>query len=147
MIRSLLIPLLALAAACSPLNTAAHLGGLPPPVEVANKTPLDEKAGIAVETLYTAVVKAGALAFRTGLVPVSTNPAVQRNDFCVLVVAGSFTPTDLGSKITALECRLRQARDLTRAAYDASNSDSYDTAARAAIRIGKEILALLGGRS
>lgn len=139
-----LIPLLALAAACSPLDTAATVGGLPPPGEVSNQTVLDEKAGIAVETMYTAVVKAGALAFRSGLVPVSTNPAIQRDDFCVVVVAGSFVPTDLGSKITALECRLRQARDLTRSAYDAGNGDSYDTAAREAVRIGKEILALLG---
>jgi hypothetical protein len=143
--KKLLIPLLALAAACSPLATAAHLGGLPAsPGTVANATPLDEKAGIAIETLYTAVAKAGALAFRTGLVPISTNPAVQRSDFCVVVLAGSFTPTDTGSKITALECKLRQARDLTRSAYDAGNSDSYDTAAREAVRIGKEILALLG---
>lgn len=139
------IVLLTVAAACSPLNTAASIGGLPPsPHSAANQTPLDEKAGIAVETLYVAVVKAGTLAFRTGLVPVSTNPAVKRHDFCVVVLAGSFTPTDVGSKISAGECRLRQARDLTRAAYDAGNSDSYDTAAREAIRIGKEILALLG---
>jgi hypothetical protein len=144
MFRLLLIPLLALAAACQPLTTAAHLGGLPPsPHSVANQTPLDEKAGIAVETLYTAVVKAGTLAFRTGFIQVSTNPAVKRSDFCVVVLAGHFTPTDTGSKVTALECRLRQARDLTRSAYDAGNSDSYDTAAREAIRIGKEILALL----
>lgn len=139
-----LIPLLALIAACGPLDTAAGIGGLPNPGQLADKTKLDEKAGIAVEALYTAVVKAGTLGFKSGLVPVSTNPAVQRDDFCVVVVAHKFTPTDIGSRITALECQLRLARDLTRSAYDGGNGDSYDTAAREAVRIGKEILALLG---
>jgi hypothetical protein len=139
-----LIPLLALSAACHPLDLAAGIGGVPPPAELANKTPLDEKAGIAVETMYTAVVKAGALAYRAKVIPVSTNPAIQRDDFCVLVIARKFVPTDLGSRINALECRLRLARDMTRAAYDAGNGDSYDTAAREAVRLGKEILALFG---
>lgn len=138
------IPLLALAAACSPLNTAAGLGGLPPAGEVADKTKLDEKAGIAVETMYTAVVKAGSLAFRAGLIAPSTNPLVHQDGFCILVVQGSFTPTDLGSRVNTLECQLRRARDLTRSAYEAGNADSYDTAAREAVRIGKELLSLLG---
>lgn len=141
----LLIPLLAVLAACGgPLSTAAHVAGVPPPVELSNKTKLDEKAGIAVETMYTAIVKAGALAFRTGLVPVSTNPVVRHPDFCPRVLTRTFMPTDRGSELAALECKLRKARDLTRDAYDASNGDSYDTAAREAVRLGKEILALIG---
>lgn len=141
--KLLLIPLLALAA-CGPLDTVASVSGTPPPSALADKTKLDEKAGLAVESLYQAVVRAGALAFRSGLVPVSTNPAVRRDDFCVLVQTDQFLPTDRGSQLTALECKLRAARDLTRSSYDALNGDSYDTAAREAIRIGREILALIG---
>lgn len=137
--KLLLIPLFALASACS-LPSA----GIPGPSTVANKVVLDEKTGIAIETMYTAITRAGALAFRTGVVKPSTNPAVQRNDFCVVVLAGKFVITDLGSKVSALECRLRQARDLTRQAYDASNADSYETAAREAISVGRQILDLIG---
>lgn len=139
-----MIPLLALAVACSPLNTAAGIGGLPPPGEVANKTVLDEKAGLAVEALYTAVAKAGTLAYQSKLIAVSTNPQVHTAGFCTLVIQGSFVPTDVGSRVNALECKLRRARDLTRLAYDAGNGDSYDKAARDAIRIGRELLTLLG---
>ena len=140
-----LIPLLALAAACSPIDTAASVGGLPPPVEVADQSKLDEKVGLAVETLYTATAKAGALAFRAGLVAPSANPLVHQEGFCRLVWQGQFTITDLGSRVNSLECQLRRARDLTRAAYDAANQESYDRSAREAIRIGKELLALIGG--
>jgi hypothetical protein len=113
------------------------------PGQVANQTQLDEKAGIAVETMYTALTRAGALAFRTGLVTPSTNPAVQQNNFCDLVYAGTFQPTDRGSQVSALECKLRKARDATRAAYNAANATSYDTAAREAISLGNQLLALL----
>ena len=142
--RLLVIPLLAFAVACGPLDAAAGIGGIPAPVAGANQTKLDEKAGIAVETMYTATVKAGALAFRSGLIQPSTNPTVRRDDFCALVVSKQFAPTDTGSRINALECQLRAARDLTRSAYDAGNGDSYDTAAREAIRIARELLALFG---
>ena len=125
--------------ACNPSGT------LPPPGEVANQTVLDEKAGIAVETMYTAVARAGALAFRAGLIQPSTNPAVQAEGFCTTVLSGEFRFTDRGSQVAALECELRHARDLTRAAYDAGNSDSYDTAAREAVRIGRQLLTLIGG--
>ena len=135
---------LTLVAACSPINTAANLGGLPPASEVADSVKLDEKAGIAVETMYTAVVKAGALAYRAKVVPISTNPLVHADGFCALVWQGGFQPTDLGSRVNSLECQLRRARDLTRSAYDAGNADSYDRMAREAVRLGKEILALLG---
>jgi hypothetical protein len=142
--KLLLIPLLALVAACSPLDTAAGVGGLPPPGEVANTVKLDEKAGIAVETMYTATVKAGALAFRSGLISPSANPEVHAPGFCAKVAAGTFIVTDTGSRVNALECKLRAARDLTRASYDALNGESYDAAAREAIRSAKELLSLLG---
>lgn len=143
--RLFVIPLLAFAVACGPLDAAAGVGGIPAPGTLANKTTLDEKAGIAVETMYTATVKAGALAFRSGLVQPSANPTVRREDFCSLVAKGEFMPTDTGSRLNSLECQLRAARDLTRSAYDAGNGESYDAAAREAIRIAKEFLKLVGG--
>lgn len=117
---------------------------LDPPV-IANHIVLDEKAGIAVETMYTALVTAGALAFRAGVIAPSTNPDVKRASFCTLVLAGQFVPTDKGSQVSALECKLRDARDKTRIAYDALNGQAYDTYARLATTLGKELLVLLKG--
>lgn len=145
MYKLLTIVACSLAVACAPLDTAAGIGGVPPPGQLANQTKLDEKAGIAVETMYTATVKAGALAFRARMIEPSTNPTVRRADFCALVASGQFAPTDTGARVNALECQLRAARDLTRSAYDAGNGDSYDAAAREAVRIAKELLALFGG--
>lgn len=143
--KKLFIGLITIAlCACSPINTAAHLAGLSTPTAVADKVVLDEKAGIAVESMYVAIVKAGALAFRAGFIAPSTNPIVRQSDFCSLVLAGSFTVTDLGSRVNTLECQLRAARDLTRLAYDAGNAATYDKAARDAVSIGKTLLALLG---
>lgn len=137
---------LMLAAALSACGLTPPLGGIPAtPGEVADQTVLDEKAGIAVETMYSAVARAGALAFRSRLVQPSTNPAVQSDSFCAQVIAGTFEPTDRGSAIMALECKLRRARDLTRQAYDAGNATSYDRAARDAVAIGRELLALIRG--
>ena len=99
---------------------------------------LDEKAGIAVETMYTALAKAGALAFRVGIVKPSADPAIQREDFCTLVESGQFLPTDKGGQVSALECRLREARDATRLAYAAGNATDYDTAAREAVHDDRE---------
>lgn len=146
--RSLLIAIAALAlSACAPvLSGLATMAGAPSsPAAIADKTTLDEKAGIAVETMYTAVVKAGSLAFRTGIVQPSSNPAVQQDNFCALVKAKVFEPTDTGSELAALECRLRAARDLTRDAYDAGNAATYDRAAREAVALGREMLAMLKG--
>lgn len=133
--------------ACAPLLTGlATMAGAPAaPVVVADKTVLDEKAGIAVETMYASLARAGALAFRTGLVKPSSDPAVQRDDFCARVLAKTYEPTDRGSTVMAVECRLRQARDMTRRAYDAGNATAYDTAAREAIALGREFLALTRG--
>lgn len=136
-------------AVMTPLAGCGAIGaltGLPTaPVQVANNTVMDEQVGIAVETLYAAVARAGALAFRTGIVAPSTNPAVQQDTFCALVRGGEFEPTDRGSQVAALECRLRAARDLTRSAYRAGNASTYRSAAAEAIAIGRELLALIRG--
>lgn len=113
------------------------------PAAVSDRVVLDEKAGLAVETMYTALARAGALAFRTGLVTPSSNPAVQRDDFCTVVTGGGFVVTDRGSQVMALECRVRWARDKTRQAYKVANATAYDSAAREAIGLGKELLALI----
>lgn len=133
--------------ACAPmLSGLATMAGAPPaPVVVADKTKLDEKAGLAVETMYTALTTAGALAYRTKLVAPSVDAAVQRDDFCALVYAKLYEPTDRGGTLASLECQLRRARDLTRQAYDAANADAYDKAAREAVAIGRTMLALTKG--
>ena len=92
-----------------------------------------------------AVVTAGALAYRTGAVKPSVDAAVQRDDFCKLVYAKVYEPTDRGGSLAALECQLRRARDMTRDAYDAGNATSYDRAAREAVALGREMLALVKG--
>lgn len=124
----------------------ALMGGVPTsPAAVANQTVLDEKVGIAVESMYTATARAGALAFRAGLVEPSSNPAVQSDDFCPKVLARLFEPTDRGSSVMAVECKLRAARDATRRAYDAGNAQGYDVAAREAVALSREFLALIRG--
>ena len=117
----------------------------PPPVQIANQTTADERAGLLVETLYTAAARAGALAFRLRTPAPSTNPAVQRDDFCQLVTSRQFEPTDNGSRLAALECRLRAERDRARRAYDAGNSDNYDAAVREVDALARELLALTRG--
>jgi hypothetical protein len=119
----------------------ALMGG---PATVANKTTLDEKGGLAVETLYAAAARAGALAFRAHVIEPSTNPAVQSDGFCALVRAHAFEPTDRGSSVMAIECKLRAARDAARTAYDATNAATYDEATREAVALGRELLALIG---
>ena len=128
--------------ACGPMLSV--LGGIPSaPVVVAEKTTLDETAGLAVETMYTATARAGALAFRTGIITPSSDPAVQRDDFCPKVIANIYEPTDRGSSVMALECKLRKARDTVRSAYTAGNAASYDSARKEAIATAREIIALI----
>jgi hypothetical protein len=146
--KKLIVALCALAlTACTPvLAGLATMAGAPAsPAAIADKTVLDEKAGIAVETMYAAVARAGALAFRAGLIKPSVDPEVQRDDVCALVAAKSYEPTDRGGELVALECKLRAARDLTRRAYDTGNAATYDVAARDAIALGREMLAHMKG--
>lgn len=145
--KLLLIPLVALSlSGCGMIPTL--LGGMaqaPAPQQIADQTTADEIGGIGIETLYAASARAGALAFRAGIVTPSTNPAVQSDGFCALVRARAFEPTDRGSEIMALECKLRAARDAGRAAYDAGNSQSYTAAYAQAESFARELLALIRG--
>lgn len=133
---------------CAPLLTGLLSAGantaLPPPAQVANQTTLDEKAAIAVEALYTGFARAGALAFRTNAVTPSSNPAVQRDDFCPRVLRREIEATDTGMALMAIECRLRAARDAARAAYDAGNSANYNAAFSSAMLAYTEGMALIG---
>lgn len=130
---------------CGPmLSVLGGMASVPTsPSAVAETTVLDEKAGLAVETMYAATARAGALAFRTGIVTPSNDPAVQRDDFCPKVLAKIYEPTDRGSAVMAIECKLRFARDKTRQAYDAGNAQSYEQAGREAVSLSRELLALI----
>lgn len=141
----------ALAALC--LSACSMLPGLaagvlgasaPPPVQVANQTTLDEKAALAIESFYTGFARAGALAFRTGAVTPSSNPAVQRDDFCPRILRREIEPSDTGMSLMAVECRLRAARDAARAAYDAGNAANYNAAFSSAMLAYTEGMALIG---
>lgn len=145
-IRTLLVAAALTLTACGPMLSMLTTAGIPTtPAAVADKTVLDEKVGIAVETMYAATARAGALAFRSGLIDPSIDPAVQRDDFCPKVLAGLYEPTDRGSSVMSAECKMRAARDATRRAYDAGNAQSYDVAGREAVALSREILALIRG--
>lgn len=147
MTRIILTALAALSlSACSALGLLAGAANTvaPPPVQIANQTTLDEKGAIAVEALYTGFARAGALAFRTGAVTPSSNPAVQSNDFCPRILRREIDATDTGMSLAAVECRLRAARDAARAAYDAGNAVSYQAAFSSAMLAYTEGMALIG---
>ena len=136
--------LLLAASAAIALSGCSLLGNLAAgPRPIAQATSADEALALSVETIYTAAARLGAAAFRSGLITPSTNPAVQLDSFCGIVIAGAFTPTDRGSEVAALECKLRSFRDATRAAYRAGNSTDYLTAGRNAIAAARELMALL----
>lgn len=116
----------------------------PPPRVFADRTTLDEKGALAVEALYTGFARAGALAFRTGAVAPSRNPAVRRDDFCPRILSRALEPDDRGMELAALECRLRAARDAARAAYDAGNAAGYQSAFANAMLAFTEGMALIG---
>lgn len=113
------------------------------PSVVADETALDERTGLLVETLYSTATSAGTLAFRAGIIRPSVDPEVQRDDFCALVA--DYEPSDRGGEAMALECRLRAARDATRAAYDAGNATDYAAASDMAMSLARELLALIRG--
>lgn len=143
--RKVLIAI-ALAASSFGLASCAGLGAVPTsPGQVADGTTLDEKTAIAVETLYTAAAEAGTLAFRAGIVKVTTDPTALRDDFCAVVKAG-YTAPDQGAAVRKLECQLRAARDATRSAYDAGNAASYAQASTLAIELAGKLLAAIKGR-
>lgn len=133
------LPGLLLSGAASTANAA-----LPAPAAVADRTTLDEKGALAVEALYTGFARAGALAYRTGAVAPSTDPAVRRDDFCPRILRREIEPADRGMELAALECRLRAARNAARAAYDAGNAAGYQAAFANAMLAYTEGMALIG---
>jgi len=85
--------------------TVADSVNAPPPVVLADRTTIDESAGIAFETAVAAAADLATLAVQTGVVP-----------------------TD---KLPALKARVAQARvavRAVRAAYDTGNAASYRAA-------------------
>jgi hypothetical protein len=116
---------LPLAACDTLLSTAAPVAGVPSsPVVVADKTVLDEKVGIAVETAYKAWRVAVELGIDAGF------------------VKGAFA-----TKLAAIDNRAYTATLAVQAAYKAGNSAGYIAAAReanAAIRLGVEALRTKG---
>src|SRR5688572_27657533 len=102
-LRAAALGLLALSVAgCSGLNTAAQVASTSP-VEVANRTKLDEQAGITLTLAYTAVSKAAGLAIETGLIK----------------------DTALITRLGELDRAAYQAVMAVRQAYLAANSASY----------------------
>lgn len=81
-------------------------GGLPSPASVADRTTIDEQAGITVTLAYTAAARAATLAIQTGLV---RDPATI-------------------AQIKALDTRAYNAVLAMRAAYTAANSSGYASA-------------------
>lgn len=117
-------PALAIAALSACALPAAPAGIPAAPVEVADKTVLDERAAFGVELAYEAFRSAVELGVDAGLIK--------------------------GARATALanlDSRAYQALLVARAAYDAGNAESYSSAlsnAREAISDG---IALIKGRS
>lgn len=115
MIKRILIAL-----ALFPALTACP-GPLPAPNSIANRTVLDEKVGLAVETAYTGAARALALAIRAGQI------------------------RDVAA-VEEIRAKARAAVLATRAAYDAGNASSYDSAARQALALIGQINRLTGGQ-
>ena len=93
-----------------------------------SNTTLDERLAIGVETAYAAAANAAALAFRSGVIAPSQDPAVRQADFCTRVAAKSVTPTDKGGRVAALDCKVHDALVRMRAAQTAGNAAQYAAA-------------------
>lgn len=103
-------------ASCGLAAPPANL--LPPaPVEVANKTTLDERIGLGAETAYAAAAQ--AIVFKHMLSP--------------------FSPEDL-AKVKALDEQAKAALQVVRSAYKAANSEDYRKAYDEVMRISAEIV-------
>lgn len=87
----------------SAASATADAIGVPPPVAVADRTVLDEKAAIGAETAYTLAARAAALALRAGIV---NDPEAIR-------------------RIGALDRQAYAALTGLRAAYRAGNAVAY----------------------
>ena len=115
--KRLLIASLALALSACALNTG--LSQIPAPATVANKTTLDEKAGLAITVAYNAANRLGLLAIRTGIAKGAT-----------------------GEKIKALDAAAFGWVQIARTAYLAGNAASFTAAEREAKALIAEITAL-----
>lgn len=109
------------ALALSACSTTTMPGVPTSPAVLADKTVLDEKAGIAADTAYYAANRFAALAIRTGVVK---SPATIK-------------------RIGALDLEAKAAVQKVRDAYDAGNSTSYGAALDQADKLTKDLLALI----
>ena len=104
-------------AGCGPMQLADIPAS---PSEAADRTVLDEKAGIAIETAYTAAAEAARLA----------------------IIAEVVTPAQ-AERIAVLDRQAYAIVQQTRAAYDAGNAASYEAAAAQALPILRELVAAI----
>lgn len=120
---------------------------IPTPSNAANSTTADERAGLAVETAYSATAEFATLAFRSGLIAPTQSAEARAPDFCGRVLAGRVNAAalDRGGRILAADCRAYRAVLVARAAYDAGNASDYRTAAAEAQRAVVDFLALVKG--
>lgn len=120
--RAILVAMASLSmVACTTVPT--HVVGVPTsPVVVADKTILDEKVGIAVETAYKAFRLAVELAVDSG------------------VLKG-----DKAAKIAAIDNRAYAFTLATQRAYNAGNSASYISASTEALAAIKDGIAAMKG--
>lgn len=112
----------ALAACAIPGGLPSPGANVPPPVEMANRTELDERAALGVELAYAA--------FRT-----ATEVAVDAG-----VLRG-----ERAARVAALDARAYQALAVARAAYDAGNAETYSSALSNARTVIAEAVALIKG--
>lgn len=140
MIKKLMAPAMALClSGCAPLLgmlTAGLPASVPAsPAAVADKTTLDEKGALGLETAYSAAARLATVAFKVGIVAPSKDADVKRANFCQLVLAGLAVVTDRGGQVAALDCKAYSALQKVRAAYDAGNATSYAAAFEQAKRL------------
>jgi hypothetical protein len=113
------------------------------PATVADRTTLDERAALGIETGYQVAAQLALVAFQTGFVAPSQDADVQRDNFCEMVVAGLAVVTDRGGQIAALDCRAHHAVTMMRRAYDAGNAASFAVAFAEARRLVTEMTSII----
>lgn len=94
---------------------------LPNPVELADRTKVDEQAALTVNLAYTAAAKAAALAIRTGIV--SDTATIKR--------------------IGELDMKAKAAVDAVNYAYRTANADGYAVAVGRAQSAVSELLSVI----
>lgn len=104
-------------------DTVGNLTPPPSPSSIADKTTLDEKVAITVETGATAAAELATLAVKAGVIKGTTNL----------------------ERLRSANAELRRAVAATRAAYNAGNATSYTDAANQATAAIAAITALAKG--